>query len=170
VRRADTGVYADIPEELRRRIEPVVVDHGLELVDVELTRGRPPWRVRVVVDTAAGDGRVGIDLCAGVSREVSAQLDAHDSIGSRYTLEVTSPGFDRVLAREKDFLAACGGEVKLKTRHAIAGQRSFRGLLEAFEAGEVRLLVDGREVTIPFGEVAKANAVYEFSREDFARA
>jgi ribosome maturation factor RimP len=163
-------VYADIPEELRGWIEPVVTDHGLELVDVDFTRGRAPWRVRVVVDTPAGDGRVSIDVCAAVSREVGAQLEAHDAISAPYTLEVTSPGFDRVLAREKDFRAACGGEVKLKTRQAIDGQRSFRGLLEAFEAGVARLRVDGREVTIPFGDVAKANAVYEFSREDFARA
>jgi ribosome maturation factor RimP len=148
----------------------VVTDHGLELVDVEITRGRAPWRVRVVVDTPAGDGRVSIDLCAAVSREVGAQLDARDAISARYSLEVTSPGFDRVLAREKDFRAACGGEVKLKTRNAIEGRRSFRGHLEAFEEGVVRLRVDGCEVTIPFGEVAKANAVYEFSREDFARA
>ena len=163
-------MYADIPEDLRRCIEPVVVDHGLELVDVDFTRGRAPWRVRVVVDTPVGDGRVSIDVCAAVSREVGAQLDAQDAISSRYTLEVTSPGFDRVLAREKDFAAACGGEIKLKTRRAIDGQRSFRGRLEAFEAGSIRLRVEGREVVIPFGEVAKANAVYEFSREDFARA
>jgi len=163
-------VYADIPEELRGRIEPVVSDHGLELVDVEFTRGRAPWRVRVVVDTPAGDGRVSIDVCAAISREVGAQLDAHDAIASAYNLEVTSPGFDRVLAREKDFQAACGGEVKLKTRHAIEGRRTFRGHLESFEEGVARLRVEGREVMIPFGEVAKANAVYEFSREDFARA
>jgi len=148
----------------------VAQDHGLELVDVEFSRGRAPWRVRVVVDTPAGDGRVSIDVCAAVSREVGAQLDAHDAIAERYSLEVTSPGFDRVLAREKDFRAACGGEVKLKTRRAIDGQRSFRGRLEAFESGVIRLCVEGREIAIPFGEIAKANAVYEFSREDFARA
>jgi ribosome maturation factor RimP len=163
-------VYADIPEELRRLIEPIVQEHGCELVDAELSRGRPPWRLRVVVDTPAMDGRVPIDRCAEVSRELGARLDAADAVAARYLLEVTTPGFDRVLAREKDFAAVCGGEVRLETRRPIDGRRRFRGRLAAFEAGTLRLSVDGRDVAIPLAEVARAHSVYEFTREDFARA
>jgi ribosome maturation factor RimP len=163
-------VYADIPEELRRLIEPIVEDHGLELVDVEFSRGRPPWRLRVVVDSQAMDGRVPVDRCAVVSREIGARLDAADAVEVRYMLEVTSPGFDRVLAREKDFAAACGAEVRLETRHPIDGRRRFRGRLAAFEAGMLQLQVEGHDVAIPFAEVARAHSVHEFTREDFARA
>lgn len=151
-------------------IEPIVADHGFELVDAELTRGRPPWRLRVIVDTEAGDGRVAIDRCAEVSREIGSHLDAADLIPSRYQLEVSSPGFDRVLAREKDFLAARGAEVKLKTRRAVAGRRSFRGELVRFEDGVAALRVDGEYVEIAFADIAKASRVYEFTREDFARS
>lgn len=161
-------MYADIPEAMRTLIEPVVQDAGLELVDVELVRGRPPWRLRVVVDTTAGDGRVGIDACAELSRELGPRLDAADPIDPRYTLEVSSPGFDRVLAREKDFQAACGGEIRLETRSAIAGRRRFRGQLEGFDGTTVRLRVDGEPVEIPFANVARAHAVYHFTRDDFA--
>jgi ribosome maturation factor RimP len=163
-------VYADIPEALRGLIEPIVRDHGLELVDADLARGRPPWRLRVVVDNPEMDGRVPIERCAEVSRELGARLDAADAIDASYLLEVTSPGFDRVLAREKDFAAACGGEVRLETREPIDGRRRFRGRLLGFEAGLLRLDVDGREAVVPLGLVAKAHRVYEFSREDFARA
>jgi ribosome maturation factor RimP len=163
-------VYADIPTELRRLVEPIVQEHGLELVDVEFARGRPPWRLRVVVDTSEMDGRVPVDRCAEVSRELGARLDAAGAIETRYLLEVTTPGFDRVLAREKDFVAARGAEVRLETRRPQDGRRRFRGRLAAFEAGELRLEVEGREVMIPLAEVAKANCVYEFTREDFARA
>ena len=163
-------MYADIPTELRRLVEPIVQEHGLELVDVEFARGRPPWRLRVVVDTSEMDGRVPVDRCAEVSRELGARLDAAGAIETRYLLEVTTPGFDRVLAREKDFVAARGAEVRLETRRPQDGRRRFRGRLAAFEAGELRLEVEGREVMIPLAEVAKANCVYEFTREDFARA
>jgi ribosome maturation factor RimP len=163
-------VYADIPTELRRLIEPIVQEHGLELVDVEFARARPPWRLRVVVDTSEMDGRVPVDRCAEVSRELGARLDAAGAIETRYLLEVTTPGFDRVLAREKDFVAARGAEVRLETRRPQDGRRRFRGRLAAFEAGELRLEVEGREVVIPLAEVARANCVYEFTREDFARA
>lgn len=163
-------MYADIPEALRALIEPIVRDHGLELVDADLARGRPPWRLRVIVDTPEMDGRVAIERCAALSREIGARLDAADAVQASYLLEVTSPGFDRVLAREKDFAAACGSELKLETREPIDGRRRFRGRLLAFEGGLLRLSVDGREAVVPFADVARAQTVYEFSREDFARA
>jgi ribosome maturation factor RimP len=162
-------VYQDIPSEMRRLIEPIVEDHALELVDVEFSRGRPPWRLRVVVDTPEMDGRVPIDRCAEVSRELGARLDADDAIPARYLLEVTTPGFDRVLAREKDFAASCGTEIRIETRAPIDGRRRFKGRLAGFEAGTLRISVDGREVAVPLGQVARANRVYEFTREDFAR-
>jgi ribosome maturation factor RimP len=162
-------VYRDIPEEMRALIEPIVDDHGLELVDVDLKRGRAPWTLRVIVDTPEGDGLVPVERCAGVSREIGSHLDAEDLIPSRYTLEVSSPGLDRVLAREKDFAAACGREVKLETRAPRDGRRRFRGRLVGFDDEVARLLVDGEEVEIAFADVARANTVYEFTREDFAR-
>ena len=81
-------MYRDIPTELRELIEPVVEAHGLELVDVDVHRGRAPWSLRVVVDTPAGDGRVPVERCAAVSRELGTHLDARDAIPVRYRLEV----------------------------------------------------------------------------------
>jgi ribosome maturation factor RimP len=161
-------VYRDIPEEMRSLIEPIVTDHGLELVDVERRGGRPPWLLRVVVDTCEGDGRVAVDRCAELSREIAVQLDAADAIPVRYQLEVSSPGLDRWLAREKDFTAACGQEMRVETRVPLDGRRRFRGVLESFDGDVARLRVDGREVSIPFAEIARARIVYEFKREDFA--
>ncbi len=151
-------------------IEPVVEAAGLELVDVVLTRGRQPWALRVTIDTPAGDGRVPIEACAAVSREVGTHLDASDAFPVSYRLEVSSPGLDRVLAREKDFAAACGAEVELETRRPQDGRRHFRGQLLAFEEGIARLCVDGAEFGIAFEEVARAHTIYRFTRADFAKA
>jgi ribosome maturation factor RimP len=133
-----------------------------------LTRGRAPWLLRVTVDTLEADGRVPIERCAAVSREIGSQLDAADAIPVAYRLEVSSPGLDRLLAREKDFLLARGSEVHVETSHPLDGRRRFRGQLVAFEDGVARLSVDGREVGIPFAEIAKAHRIYKFTREDFA--
>jgi len=162
-------VYRDIPEELRALIEPVVESAGLELVDVLITRGRRPWLLRVTIDTPEGNGRVPVERCAEVSREVGTNLDSADAVPAEYRLEVSSPGLDRLLAREKDFTAARGAEVWIETQRPLDGRRRFRGQLIAFEAGVARLSVDGREVEIPFAEVAKANTIYKFTRADFAR-
>ena len=163
------NVYRDIPEDMRSLIEPIVAAHGLELVDCERHQGRPPWTLRVIVDTPSGDGLVPITRCAELSREIGARLDASDAIPVRYQLEVSSPGLDRVLAREKDFSAACGREVRLETRTPLDGRRRFRGRLLSFDAGALRLAVDGVEWSVAFEDVARANAVYEFTRNDFAR-
>lgn len=161
-------MYRDIPEEMRVLVEPIIRDHALELVDIEQRRGRVPWALRVIVDNESGDGRVGIDLCASLSREIAAHLDAADLIPARYNLEVSSPGLDRVLAREKDFVAACGSQIKLETRTPLDGRKRFRGRLESFVGGVVGLEVDEAPVSIPFADVARAHVVYEFTREDFA--
>jgi ribosome maturation factor RimP len=166
--RGRTAMYRDIPEELRSLIEPIVEDAGLELVDVALQRGRPPWLLRVTVDTRVGDGRVPVDRCADVSREIGTALDAADAIASRYRLEVSSPGLDRLLAREKDFLAARGDRVSIETRRPIEGRRRFRGTLLAFADATAHVDVDGTEFRIPFEDVAKARTIYEFTSADFA--
>jgi len=164
-------MYRDIPEELRALIEPIVTDHGLELMDADLARGRGPWQLRVTVDTPAGDGAVSVEACADVSRELGTQLDATDAIDHAYTLEVSSPGLDRPLSRAKDFTAAAaddGSDVKIETRVPVDGRRRFRGRLVGFDGETARVAVDGREFAIPFAQVAKAHVVYPFSAADFA--
>ena len=104
-----------------------------------------------------------------MSREIETQLDAADWMTGSYRLELTSPGLDRVLSREKDFALACenGSEVRIRTRRPLEGRRRFTGVLIAFAAGTVRLQSDGSELSIPFDEIEKANIVYKFTSADF---
>jgi ribosome maturation factor RimP len=168
-------VYQDIPEDLRRLIEPVVADHGCELVDVEsVTSSSRTGVLRITVDRTEGDGRVPVESCAGISREIGTQLDANDAIPGSYNLEVSSPGLDRRLAREKDFVAACGQQIKLKTRRPVGGRRKFKGRLIEFSDGIAVLSIDGgadgEALRIPFAEIEKANSMYEFTNADFKKA
>lgn len=162
-------MYHEIPEDLLELIEPVVADYGLELVDAEFSANPKSTVVRVVVDTPEGDGRVPIDRCAALSREIATGLDARSDLSEIYQLEVASPGLNRVLAREKDFGAACGREIKVETKRTLAGRKHFRGALRAFAGGVAELEVDGEAVHIPFADVRRANQVYEFSSADFAK-
>jgi ribosome maturation factor RimP len=162
-------MYRDIPPRLREVVEPILASHGLELVDTEVLSGPGGPLVRVVVDTPAGDGRVPVGRCADVAREIGTGLDAEDSFSRGYRLEVASPGLDRVLAREKDFAAALGAEVKIETRRPLDGRRHFRGALVGFEAGVARVAIDGREHRVPFEEVARARQIYQFTPADFSK-
>jgi ribosome maturation factor RimP len=160
-------VYRDIPDDMKKLIEPVVEDHGYELMNVETVRGSGPSMLKITIDTPSGDGRVPVDALALISREVETQLDAAVAIGESYRLEVSSPGLDRMLAREKDFIAACGDEIKLQTRRPLEGRRRFRGTLVGYADGVAQLAVDGSRCDVPFEEVEKANIVYTFSSADF---
>ncbi len=154
-------------------IEPVVLEHDCELVDVEQARDRGQGLLRITVDSPLGDGRVPIERCVAISREVETLLDAADSVAGAYRLEVSSPGLDRLLGREKDFIAAVGARVKLRTRRPIEGRRRFTGRLTGVEAGPVATLqveIDGTAFDIRLDDVEKANTVYEFSSADFGRA
>lgn len=160
-------MYRDIPDEWRVLIEPIVEEHGYELMDVERVIGPGSLLLRITIDSPSGDGRVRVDDIARVSREIETQLDASDALEGSYRLEVSSPGLDRMLAREKDFAAARGREVKIKTRRPLDGRRRFKGGLVDFRDGRVLLNVDGKETRIAFEDIEKANVVYAFSRADF---
>ena len=160
-------------------IEPVVDEHGCELVDVEVARNRGQGLLRITVDSPEADGRVPIERCVAISREVETLLDAADAMTGAYQLEVSSPGLDRLLGREKDFVAAVGHEVKLRTKRPFSGsegegRKRFRGrLLEVLggddEPAVLQIEVDGERFAIPVDEVEKANTVYEFTSEDFGK-
>ena len=162
-------------------IEPVVDEHDCELVDVEVARNRGTGLLRITVDNPNGDGRVAIKRCVAISREVETLLDAADSMPGAYQLEVSSPGLDRVLGREKDFVAVIDQEVKLQTRRPIEGRKRYRGRLISVESGVLKMKVDGLrrmsgtsesdgdEVLISIDDVEKANLIYEFTRADFAK-
>ena len=124
--------------------------------------GKGPGRslVRIILDTPVGDGRVTLDACAAVSREVGHALDAEDLIPGSYTLEVCSPGVDRLLAREKDFERVVGRRVELRTRRALDGRKRFRGELLEFDGREARVQTTEGNVSIPFDIIARAKALF----------
>jgi ribosome maturation factor RimP len=136
-------------------------------VDVLIARGQGPGTLRVTVDTSQWDGRVPVEHIAKISREIGSQLDVAEAAEAPYGLEVSSPGFDRPLAREKDFENATGRQIRVETRQALEGRRKFRGTLLRFDAGIAVVEVDGSEIEIAFKDILKAKTVYQFTRADF---
>jgi ribosome maturation factor RimP len=153
-------MYRDIPPALLAVVEPIARDHGLEVVDAGLRAGPGKSRLCVILDTPEGDGRVLVDQCAAVSRELGYALDGLDLVPGAYVLEVSSPGVDRTLAREVDFERAVGRKVALETREPLDGRRRFRGELARFEGTEALVHTEGGDVRIPFAKIARAQAFH----------
>jgi len=144
-------------ERIRPVVRGVVEFAGMELVHLEMRREAGGLVLRLYIDK---EGGVTLDDCARVSRQVSAQLDSEDPIPGRYTLEVSSPGLDRALTSDQDFVRFAGRQVRLTTIVPLEGRRNFAGRLVGLHEATVRLVLeDGQEVGIPKDHIAKARLV-----------
>jgi len=148
-----------VKREVSRLIEPILADMGFELVHVEYLSEHGRWVLRIYVDE---EGGITLEDCARVSREIGNVIDVKEIVPHEYVLEVSSPGLNRPLVREKDFNQAVGKKVKLQMINAVDERRNFTGYLKAFKDGTLHIQLSDKLVLLPRRDVKKANLVYEF--------
>ena len=156
----DSGSVAD---RIRAIAEQAAIDHGLELVHVEVAGPEGHPIVRVFIDKPGG---VTHEDCSGVSTQTGTVLDVEDFIHSAYTLEVSSPGLERGLYKLADYQRFAGSAAKLKVRTPVKSQRNFRGRIVGVESQNVIFedRTSGR-ATIPFDSIVKANLEIDVESE-----
>ena len=148
-----------ITKQISELVEPVLEEIGFELVDVEYLSKHGKWVLRLFIDKNAG---VTIDDCARVSGEIGDLIDVKDVIEHEYVLEVSSPGLNKTLKKERDFIRAIGKKIKMRTAVPIKGRRNFTGYLRDFQKDTLYVEMEDGLVTLPWSEGDKANLVYEF--------
>lgn len=131
----ETGQAAGIAELAK----PVLQELGFDLVRVRLS-GQEGTTVQIMIERP--DGQITIEDCTQVSRRLSPVFDAYDPMPGGYNLEVSSPGLSRPLVRPRDFVNWAGHQAKVELKELIDGRRRFKGQIEGFEDGELRLKVD----------------------------
>jgi ribosome maturation factor RimP len=148
------GHAVAIIDQLHAIVEPLCLDLGLELYDLDLNGGL----FKVAVDKTGGVGLVDI---AQLTREISRALDEHDPISGRYTLEVTSPGLERPLRTPAHFAQALGKQVKVKVHPNEDATRRLEGVVAAVDDAAVVIRVEsGDERRIAFDRIEKARTVF----------
>jgi ribosome maturation factor RimP len=136
-------------------IEPVVAGMGYELVDVQASNGGR--FLRLFIDKPSG---INVDDCAAVSRQLARVFEVEGIDYDR--LEVSSPGLDRPLRKQADFVRFAGQKAELRMRHADAGgRRKFAGVLKGADAGQVRIEVDGQTFALALDDIDRAKLVPE---------
>jgi ribosome maturation factor RimP len=148
-----------IAKHVESLVEPILEAMGYELVDVEYVSSFGRWVLRLFVDK---EGGVTIGDCARISEELGDLIDVKEFIRHEYNLEVSSPGLDRPLRKEKDLVRALGRRIKVRLAVPLEGRRNFAGVLLRYGNGILHLDVEGREVALSWQHVAKANLIYEF--------
>ncbi|RBW69881.1 ribosome maturation factor RimP [Bacillus taeanensis] len=151
---------SEITEEL---VMPIIENMNLELVDIEYVKEGKNWFLRVYIDSEKG---IDIDDCGKVSELLSEKLDEHDPISQPYFLEVSSPGAERPLKKEKDFERSIGKNVHIKTYEPIDGEKVFEGKLLSFDGEivtiEITIKTRKKQVIIPYKKVASARLAVVF--------
>jgi len=140
--------------DLSSLLETTLTGLGYELVDMERSgQGR---MMRIFIDKPGG---INLDDCAKVSNHLSRVLTVENVDYER--LEVSSPGLDRPLKQERDFVRFAGQKARVKLRVPLEGQRNFVGLLRQTRAGKVELEVEGRTVLFELANLDKARLIPE---------
>ena len=151
----------DYEERTEELVLPLVEENTFELVDVEYVKEAGEYYLRVYIDKPGG---INIDDCELVSRRLSDLLDEKDFIKDAYILEVSSPGLDRPLKKDKDFERNLGKEVELKTYKPMDKKKDFTGILKAFDADTVTVTVDGEDKTFARKEIALIRLFIDLSQ------
>lgn len=138
-------------------VEPIAQQAGLTLVGVE--RAQEGRRLTLWVYLDHPDG-ITLEQCGEVSPEISAALDVVDPISDAYDLRVSSPGLDRPLMCDADFVRFIGREVSVRLMSPLQGRRKFKGEISDAEGPNVVLLVDGVHYTVPLSLIGRARLVY----------
>jgi ribosome maturation factor RimP len=140
-------------QQIADLLRATVAALGFELWGVEyLSQGKHSV-VRIYID---GPNGISVDDCAAVSAQVGSVLDVEEPISGEYTLEVSSPGVDRLLFRLDQYAGYVGETVELRLRSPFEGRRRFKGILKGLEGEDVVVQVDDHEYLLPHGTIEKA--------------
>lgn len=139
-------------------VEGIIAGTNLELVDVDYVRERD-WYLRVYLDKPGG---VDLDDCQMVSEKLSAILDEKDPIAENYLLEVSSPGLDRVLKKDKDFIRYNGRDVDIQLFKPINGSKQYMGVLQGFSDTTIEFLINGESETFERTAIAQIRLHLDF--------
>lgn len=149
----------EIKDRVKTLIDPILLEQGLELVEMEYRREPRGWVLRLYIDK---EGGVTLGDCTRVSQEVGRLLDVEDFITNPYVLEVSSPGLTRPLKTERDFRKVKNQCLRVRTFEPIMDRREFKGkLLEVSEQG-IEIEMDGKRIPIPFSKIGKAHLEIDF--------
>ena len=161
----ETMAKKKIQEYISEWMDPFGLENGYELSRTEFVKEGQTWYLRVYVDrlTDEGYGYMSSDDCEKISRYLSKQLDEADPISQNYYLEVSSPGLDRPLISDKDYVRFTGKIIELKLFEAIEGQKQFTGILKDYSDGIISLeLENGNVLSIPREKTSKVNLAVIF--------
>lgn len=141
----------DIESAVEQMVKPIVAEHHFECVDVEYVKEAGTWYLRVYIDK---EGGITVNDCEIVSRALDLVIEENDPVGDAYILEVSSPGLDRPLKKEKDFQRSIGKDIEIKLYKTVNGSKEHIGALESYTSETVVITNDDGQLTFERKDIA----------------
>ena len=152
---ASTNIETRVEELLKSIIENI----GYELYDVRYEKEGKDYYLRIIIDKPEG---IDINDCEKVNNAINDILDEADYIKDQYFLEVSSPGLERILRKEKHFLSQIGKEVSVKLFKPINKQKELIGILEEYNNTELTIKVDDETIKINLKDIALVKTIFNW--------
>ena len=150
----------NIANEIEQLVLPITDANNLELVDVEYVKEGGEFFLRIYIDKEDG---VSLNECELATRELNPILDEKDPIKDNYYLEVSSPGLDRPLKKDKDFVRYQGRDVEIKLYKPMNGSKIHEGeLVGLTEDKNIKVIIDNKEVEFDKKDVALIRLAIKF--------
>ena len=149
---------ANIEEKIESLTSKPINDLGYELYDVEYVKEGKDYFLRIYIDSEKG---IDLDDCEKVSNAITEILDKEDYIKEQYFLEVSSPGVERVLRKEKHLNDNLGVEVQIKLFKPLDGQKQYKGILKDFNNDYITIFVT-EEIKIDRKNISQIKTVYNW--------
>lgn len=151
---------AKIEERVENLIGPRIESLGYRLYDVEFVKEGKDFYLRVYIDKDSG---ISLEDCEAVSNGINEVLDEADYIKEQYFLEVSSPGVERVLKKDRHLKENIGNKVQVKLFKPLAGKKVFEGLLESFSDDNICIKVESQILEIERSNIGQIKTVFDWN-------
>ena len=151
---------ANIEEKVYSLLEKTIIELGYSLYDVEYAKEGKDFYLRIFIDKQDG---IDLNDCEKVNNVITDILDKADYIKESYFLEVSSPGIERVLRKDKHLEASIGNEVEIKLFKAINNSKSIKGILNKFDNDNIYIEIENEEIfSVERKNISQIKLVYNW--------
>ncbi len=150
---------SSIESKVENLLEKVITDLGYDLYDVKYEKEGKDYYLRIIIDKPEG---IDINDCEKVNNHINDILDEADYIKEQYFLEVSSPGIERILRKEKHFVSQIGKEILVKLFKPIEKQKELIGTLEEYNNNEITIKLDDKSIKINLKDIAIAKTIFNW--------
>jgi ribosome maturation factor RimP len=153
------NLAGNITAKVTELVENIIIDLGYDLYDVEYLKEGKDYILRITIDNDKG---INIEDCEKVSNAINDILDSADYIKDQYNLEVSSPGLERILKKDKHFEKQIGNEIYIKLYKSVNGLKEVQGVLKEYSPEKLILDVKDEKIEIECKDIAIAKTIFNW--------